>query len=112
MSTVDRGVHRYLPVDETGPVGLGEQRPQDLVPGPITTEAAVPLPDRLPRPVARRQITPGDPGPVPVDDPLQDHPMVPVRSTPAAIRRRHHRLKTLPLCIPHTGSALHPTVHT
>jgi len=41
MGAVDRGVHRDFPVDQPGGVGMGQQDAVDLVPRPITAEAAV-----------------------------------------------------------------------
>jgi hypothetical protein len=46
----------------------------------------MPLPQRLPRPELGRDITPGQPAPEPVDDPL-DHPTVLAERAPATTDR-------------------------
>jgi hypothetical protein len=70
----------------------------DPIPGPIHAEPLVTVPDRLPRTELGRQITPRDPGPEPVDDPLQDLPVIPKRPmTP--MPDRHQRLDLGPLSI-------------
>src|SRR5690625_4731367 len=84
MGPVDRGVDRYLPVDQPGPIGLSEQDRQDLVPGPVPAEEAMALPHRLPRPETLGHIPPSDPGSVAVDDALQSPGGAPGRACPAA----------------------------
>ncbi len=68
VSTIDRGVHRHLPIDQLSGISLGEQNAKDRVPGTIGTETAVALPDGLPRPEMLRKVTPWNPRTVPVDD--------------------------------------------
>jgi hypothetical protein len=100
VSTVDRGIHTHGPVDLPVRVGLRQQPGQDLVPGAIPGIPAVPLPDRALRPeVLDRQVTPRDPGPIPVDDPLDDASVVPERMPAPARVRRQQRLDPFPLLI-------------
>src|SRR5215213_3381365 len=99
VRTVDRGVHTDRPVDLAGGVGPGQQRGQDRVPRPVAAEPAVPLPHRLPRPERRRQITPRDPTPIPVQDPLHDLTVITHRPPPTRTLSRQQRLNQLPLVI-------------
>ncbi len=59
-----------LPVDLTGGVGLGDQPGVDPVPGAVRTEPPMALRDLLMWPERVGQITPLDPGPQPVADPI------------------------------------------
>ncbi len=79
MGTIDRRIDAHVPFHLTGRVGLGDQPGMDPIPGAVETESLVPLPDRLPRPERDRQISPRDPGPEPVDDPLDHLAVVPER---------------------------------
>lgn len=71
----DGGVDLDEPVDVASRVGVGldllECPGEHAVQG-VTAEAGV---DRLPRPVAFRQVTPGDPGPDLVNHPVDDLPV-------------------------------------
>src|SRR4051812_16674804 len=90
MSAVDRGVDAHRPVDPTLGVGEGQQRRQDVVPGSVGAKSPVTLPHRLPWTELHRQITPGDPGAIPVDDPLDHLPVITERAAlpPAAARQQ------------------------
>ena len=101
MRTGDGGVHADLPVDQPGSIRVGQQLGQDPVPGAVPSQAPVPLPHRLPRTELRRQVTPGDPGAVPVDDPLDHLPVITKRLALLAIRRRHQRRDQFPLRVGH-----------
>jgi|SRR4051812_6745218 hypothetical protein len=90
MSTVDGGVDAHRPVDSTLGVSMGQQRGQDVVPGPVCAEPFVSLPHRLPRAELNRQITPRDRGAIPVDDSLDHLSVITERATlpPAAARQQ------------------------
>lgn len=72
MGMVDRRVDRDDPPDPPSGVSGGEQGLQDPVPGPIDGVAAVSLPYRLPGAEVFGQVTPGNPGAVPVKHPVED----------------------------------------
>jgi hypothetical protein len=86
VGAVDRRVHRNRIVHFALGVRDREQTGQDPVPSTVTAVAAVPLPNRLPWTELGRHVTPSDPAPVPVNDALHYTPVVPERTTPAAIR--------------------------
>ena len=48
VGTVDRGVHRDLPVDQPLGIGARQQGTQDRIPGSVVAVAAVALPHGLP----------------------------------------------------------------
>lgn len=67
----DRGIHADPPANFPGSIRLGQQPAQHPVPGAVPGVAAVALRHRLPRTEhVPRQVTPGSPGPIPVDDSL------------------------------------------
>ena len=80
---------------------------QDLVPGAVPGEAAVPLPHGLPRPELLRHVPPRHPGAVPVDDPVDHLPMITKRLAPLPIRGRHQRRDPRPLRVGQGPSARH-----
>jgi hypothetical protein len=49
MRRHDRGIDRHRPIDPASSVGLGLDRWQQHVPGPVRSETLMPLPHRLPR---------------------------------------------------------------
>src|SRR4051794_19874876 len=104
---VDRGVHADAPVDLTCGVGVGEQCGEDLVPGPVAAEAAVPPPHRLPRTERRRQVPPGDAAPVAVDHALDHLTVITHRPALAGTLRRQQRLDQVPLTIIEQGFTVH-----
>ena len=75
VDTGDRGTGRHIPVKLTPGIRLGLQDDQDRVPGPVLTEASMTLPDRLPRPELRWQITPCTPCPKTANRPLNQRAM-------------------------------------
>src|SRR6188472_2349518 len=109
MSAVDRRVDTDVPVDLTDRVGVGQQRGMDPVPGPISTEPAVPFPHRLPWSELTGQVPPGQTRPEPVDDPLHHLPVITKLIALLAIRGRHQRLDQLPLGIGQHGGTRHHT---
>ena len=78
-----------------------------MVPGAITCIAAMPLPQRLPRPELGRDITPGQPAPIPVDDPLHNSPRVAKRPPTTPVRRGQERGQTGPLSVGQDSSTRH-----
>lgn len=97
VGTRDGRIDRNIPIDHAHGVCPGQQGRQDLVPGPVACEAAVPLPHRLPRTELRRQVPPRNAGPVAVDDPLDHQPVIREPTTPPPVRRRHEVLDQVPL---------------
>jgi hypothetical protein len=94
---VDATVHRHGPLDFAGSVGPCQQRCQHLVPGAVTGVAAMPLPHRLPgSELLSGQIAPGDPSPVPEDDPLDHAAVVAERMTTPPHVGRQQRADQLP----------------
>src|SRR5699024_8545743 len=77
VGSVDRRVHRDHPVDVACRVGLRHQCGMDSVPDPEPGVEVVTFPHRLPRAeVVTGQIAPRDPRAGPVDDALDDPPIV------------------------------------
>jgi hypothetical protein len=98
VGPIDRGVDAEVPLDLASGVGQRNQVSVDPVPGPVSAEPLVTLPHRLPRTELSRQVTPGDPGAEPVDDPLQDLPVIPEGPMPP-VPDRHQRLDLGPMSI-------------
>lgn len=70
----------------------------------------MPLPQGLPRPELGWDITPGQPAPEPVDDPL-DHPtVISERAARHAVRRGQQRLEPGPLGIGQDRTTRHPMI--
>lgn len=75
----------------------------------------MPGPDRLPGPEHLREIPPGDPTPIPLDDPLDDLSGIPKRPAPLARPNGQQARDQLPLGIGqqlktrHPSSPRHPT---
>jgi hypothetical protein len=90
----------------------GEEAGVDHVPRPVRAEPAVPLPYQLPRPEYHRQVTPGDPGPEPVDDALDHLAMITERAPTLSRRGRHQRFDPIPILICHDGATRHHTTIT
>ena len=92
----DRGIHADPPVNFPASIRLGQQP----VPGAVPGVATVALPRRLP-PTEHlpRQVTPGNPGPIPADDSLRHLAVVAERVAPPTRVRRQQRLDPLPLLI-------------
>ena len=82
VGTVDRRVHRYLPIDLSEVIGLCQKHPVNPVPGPVPAQATVTFPDCLPRSELRRQVPSRNPAPVPVDDALNNLAMIAERPAP------------------------------
>ena len=98
MGPVDGGVDAQVPLDVPVGIGHSNQMGVDPVPGPVGAESLVTLPDCLPRTELSRQVTPGDPGAEPVDDPFHDLSVIAKRPmTPMPYR--HERLDLGPLSI-------------
>ncbi len=107
VGTDDRGVHADRPPEHRGGVGLDQKSSQDVVPGAVSAVAAVPLPQRLPRPELGRDVSPGKPAPIPVDDPLE-HPAVIAERAPATpLGGGQQRRQTGPLGIGQDSGARH-----
>ena len=87
---------RHVPVDLTPGIRLGQQGDQDRVPRPVLAEASMTLPDRLPRPELRWQITPRAPCPKTVDRPLNQRAVGPHRPAHRPVQRRQRRLNPSP----------------
>lgn len=84
MSTGGGGIHCHRPVDEPLSISGGSQLRQDVIPGAISRQPAVPGPHCLPRTETLWQIPPGDPTPVPVDNALNHCPGISEGPTLAA----------------------------
>ena len=96
----DRGIHADPPVNFPGSIRLGQQPAQRPVPGAVPGVVTVAPPHRLPRTEhLPRQVTPRNPGPIPVDDSLHRLAVVAERVAPPARVRRQQRLDPLPLLI-------------
>jgi hypothetical protein len=103
------GVDLHEPVDVTGGVCPG----LDLLQGPgeqaverVAAEAGV---DRIPRPVAFRQVTPRDTGTDLVDHPVDDLPIL--NTMPACRGPRYEGSEQLPLMVGEFMAAYHPTMN-
>ena len=103
----DRGVHTDRPVHDPGGVGVGQQSRENVVPGAIAGVAAVPLPQRLPRPELGRDIPPGQAAPVSVDDALEYSTVVSKRAPATTLRRGQERGQPGPLNVGQDRSARH-----
>src|SRR5690625_897337 len=112
VSATDRGVDRDRPVKLTIRVGTDQQRIQDAVPGPIGGPGPMTLPHRLPGPEVGREIAPGDPAPVTVDDPLDHLPMIPPRPPRPGALSGEQGLDRLPLGVGQHASSAHPPTIT
>ena len=66
---------------------------------PWRSHPPMPGPQRLPRPEHGGNITPCDPAPIPVDDPLHNHPSIRERPTPTTRAPRQQPLDQRPLGI-------------
>ena len=99
MRSGDRGVHRDVPIDQPGTIGMLVQSGLYLVPGAVISHPLVPLPDGLPRPEYFREVTPRDPAPIPVDDRLDHQTGVSEWSTLLACRAGHYVSDQFPLVI-------------
>lgn len=75
---------------------------------PVQGVAAEAGADRLSRAVAFGQVTPGDPGPAPVDHPVA-HPAV-LHTRPARRGPRYQRSEQLPLTVGEFMTTYHPTM--
>ena len=96
----DRGIDADPPVNFPGRIRLGQQPAQHPVPGAVPGVATVALPPRPPRTEhLPRQVTPGNPGPIPADDSLRHLAVVAERVAPPTRVRRQQRLDPLPLLI-------------
>src|ERR1022692_3220408 len=96
----DRGIHADPPANFPGSIRLGQQPATGPVPGAVPGVATVALPHRLPRTEhVPRQVTPGNPGPIPVYDSLRHLAVVAERVAPPTGVRRQQRLDPLPLLI-------------
>ncbi len=96
VNTDDRGVNRHIPVDLTLGIRLGRQGNEDRIPGPVLGEASGTLPDRLPRPELRRQITSSAPCPKSADRPLNQRAMRPHRPAHRPFQQGQRRLDSSP----------------
>lgn len=94
MCTIDRRVHRHVPVEFPGRVRLGQQPRVDPVPGAVGAEPAVPLPDRLPRTERHGQASPRNARTETEDNALDHLPVLAKRPPTLTIRRRQQRLGT------------------
>lgn len=99
MSTVDRRIDRHIPVNVARGISFSENMCEHTVPGAICCVAAMPFPHRLPGTIPVREITPRDPGPVPVDDALYNAAVVTEGAAFAALIRWQEWLDSFPLCI-------------
>ena len=107
VGAVNRGVHGHLPIDQSSSVGLREQQGHNRVPRTVATETSVTFPDGLPRTKRFRQIPPGNPRPIPINDAFQNAAVVLERTTRAILRGRHQRLEASPLTVRQHGSTRH-----
>ncbi len=97
VNTGHRGVDRHIPGDLPLGIRLGLDSDQDRVPRPVLAEASVTLPDRLPRPELRWQITPRAPRSKTLDLPLNQRAVLrPHRPAHLPLHWRQRRLNTSP----------------
>src|SRR5215213_9693333 len=99
MNTRTGAIDTDPPVQLTGRVSLGQQPHQDLVPHPATRQLGVSTPHRPPRPIPLRDITPRTPSPKPVDDAVDQWPVIAERPAALVLRARHQRLDQRPLSV-------------
>lgn len=105
------GVHRDVPVDLPCRVGRGLDLVKQSFPGSVGRPKPMALVDRLPRPEPLWQITPVNPGPNPVKNPVDHLSMITPPPTPT-VTHRQERPKSLPLGVrqiatlspPHSGN--------
>jgi len=100
MRPGDRGVHRQRPINQPRRVCGGHELREHPIPGVARRHHPVmPRPHRLPQPEYLRQITPRDPGPIPVNDRLDHRASVRELPSGASVRVRQHLLDQRPLNI-------------
>lgn len=100
MRTRNRRVYGHRPVDLPCRVGIGEDPGKHPIPRPVPGITTMPLPYRLPWPeLLARQITPRDPGPVPVRNALHHAATIAERTTPPPRIRGQQRPDPLPLLV-------------
>lgn len=92
------GVHRDVPIDVTGCVSHRLNLLQKAFPCAIGGPPSVTFIDGLPRSESFRQVTPLDPGPDPVQDPVDHLPVVPPPAT-TAVAHRQKRSQLFPFQI-------------
>lgn len=82
VGTIDRAIDGDVPIDITGSVGISENLGEDAVPGTVGGVATVSFPHCSPRAeVFSGKVAPGDAGPIPVGDALDDSTVVFERSS-------------------------------
>ena len=100
MSTIDRAVHRHVPIDLSVRIRLSKNPSKDSIPGAIAGIAAMTLPHCLPRAeTVPRQIPPRDPDPIAVHDSFDDLPIAAEPATALALIRRQQRRYPPPLLV-------------
>lgn len=100
-----RRVHRHRPVQLPSGVRRGQHLGQEASQVPSVAPPVMTLPHRLPRTEDRRQVTPRDPRPIPVD-PFHHLPVTPERPPTPPLRRRK-RLDPLPHTVTEHRSPTH-----
>ena len=85
-----RGIGAERPVLALGLIAADPQPVQDLLPGPVTRPAAMPVIDSLPVPEPLRQVTLRATGPGPEEDPVDHHPVVGPPAAPQRIGGQEH----------------------
>ena len=99
VGPVDGRVYRDGPVDLPSSIGFSKDPAENPVPSSVGGETSMPLPDGLPGPEFRGQVSPGDPTPVSVDHSFDDLAVAPERPTSPPIRARKQGIDPGPLII-------------
>jgi hypothetical protein len=109
MRAGDRRVHRDGPIYAPTRICDRQQPIQHPIPGPVRSQPVMPCPHRLPRPEHHRQIPPGDPRPIPIDDALDHRPRVRERPPLTSRPPRQQPLDQRPLGIREQLKSRHAT---
>lgn len=94
----DGGVDRDVPVDLTSRVGLGLNPLKQTFPGAVARPQPMSLINGLPRSEPFGQVTPLNPGPHPMQNPVDHLPVIPPPAT-APVTNRQERPQPFPLGI-------------
>src|SRR6202051_1057197 len=112
MRPHDRRVNRDRPVQRRVVISYRSQRHHDPIPCPVAGVAALTLPNRLPSAETLRQITPRHTGPQPIQDALDDLPVVLEIWASRMLGARQQLLNQCPLRIREHPKAIISTGHS
>lgn len=107
VGTIDRAIDGDVPIDITGGVGISENLSEDTIPGAVGAVATVSFPHCLPgAEVFLWKVAPGDAGPLPVCDALDDSTVVLERPSSPPLVGRQEWFYALPLFVGENAMSL------